>query len=78
VLYYQWSLAKKIGRLIDLLSQLAALSETGASTSGLAEDCVARSANNHGLGVAEDGRDVVAAGALNVHEVGVGALYETL
>lgn len=54
------------------------LSQTGLTTGRLAKDSAARGAEDNGLGVAEDGADVQAAGALDVHEVRVGRLYESL
>lgn len=64
--------------LIDLTAEGAALSETGTATSGLAEDSGAGTAKDNGLSVGEDSGDVEATGALDVHEVRVGALHKTL
>jgi len=51
-----------------LLSEGAPFSETSLSTSGLAENGGAGSADDDGLGVREDGGNVKAARALHVHE----------
>ena len=48
------------------------------SSGGLTQDCGAADAEDDGLSVAEDGRDLVASGALDVHEVGVGVLHKAL
>ena len=53
-----------------LSSEGAALCETSLSTSRLAEDCRAASADDDGLCVREDGGDCEAAGALDIHEEG--------
>jgi len=47
------------------------LSELSLSTGRGAEDGAAGTAENYGLGVREDGSDVEATGALDVHEVRV-------
>ena len=63
----------------DLLSpKAAAFCETGLATSGLAQDLRAAGADDDGLGVAEDGGDGEAAGALDVHEEGAWAWDESL
>ena len=64
--------------LIDLLSVTAPLGESGPSSRGLAEHDVAATAEHDRLGVAEDGRDLEAAGALDVHEEAIRALDEAL
>lgn len=48
------------------------------SSRGLAEDSRTADTQNYRLCVAEDGGDFVASRALNVHEVGVGALHQAL
>jgi len=53
-----------------LSSEGAALCETSLSTSRLAEDGRAASADDDGLCVREDGGDCEAAGALDIHEEG--------
>ena len=45
---------------------------------GFTEDVLAIVAGDHGLGVAEDHCGLVAASALDVHEVGVGGGHESL
>lgn len=52
--------------------------QLGASSSRLAQNGSASSADHDALGVAEDGGDPVAAGALHVHEVRVGVLDQAL
>ena len=64
--------------LIDLLSITAALGEPRSAARRLAQHDVARPAQHHGLGVAEDGRDLEAPRTLDVHEEAVGALDEAL
>lgn len=56
----------------------AAFGESGLATGGLAEHLRAAGADDDGLGVAEDGGDCEAAGALDVHEEGAGAGDECL
>jgi len=56
----------------------APLSQPGLTTSGLAQDGGTRSTKDYCLGVREDSGDRKATWALDVHEVRVGALYETL
>ena len=56
----------------------AALSQAGLASGRLAEDSGAGAADDDGLSVGEDGGDVEAAGALDVHEEGVGCRYEAL
>ena len=64
--------------LINLLPEGAPLDEAGLTSSGLAQGNVARAAKDDGLGVGEDGGDVEASGALNVHEEGVRGLHQAL
>ena len=52
--------------------------EPGPSPRGLAKNGAAADAEHHRLRVTEDGRDLVAAGALDVHEVAVRVLHEAL
>ena len=65
-------------RLLDLLAEGAALGQLCLAACGLAEDGGAGGAVHHRGGVREHGRDLVAPGALDVHEEGVRALYKTL
>lgn len=59
----------RLSSSVNLLpAERAALGETGLTTSRLAEDGGAGTADDDSLGVGEDGRDVEAAGALDVHE----------
>lgn len=51
-----------------LSPERAALSQTGLTTGGLAENGRATGTDDNGLGVREDGGDGEAAGALDVHE----------
>jgi len=51
-----------------LLSERAALGKSGLTTGWLAENGCARSTNDDGLGVGEDGGDVETTWALDVHE----------
>lgn len=64
--------------LIDLATEAASLRQSGLSSGGLAEHNIAGSAEDDGLGVGEDGGDVKAAGALDVHEEAVGRLDKAL
>lgn len=61
-----------------LLAEGASLGELGLSSGWLAEDGVASNADDDGGGVREDGRNLEASRALNVHEVGVWVLNKTL
>lgn len=61
-----------------LLPVGASLGQPSASTSGLAEDGSTRPTKNNSLGVREDGGDVDASRALDIHKVAVGRLHETL
>jgi hypothetical protein len=61
-----------------LSAERATFRQPGPAASGLAQDGGAASAHHHSLGVAEHCRDPVAAGALHVHEIGVGVLDQTL
>lgn len=63
--------------LIRFLAERAALRKLCAATSGGAEDGVAGSAKDDGVSVGEDSGDTHAAGALDVHEVGVRGLNKT-
>eukprot|EP00178_Gracilaria_changii_P013258 TRINITY_DN37472_c0_g5_i1.p1 TRINITY_DN37472_c0_g5~~TRINITY_DN37472_c0_g5_i1.p1 ORF type:complete len:243 (+),score=14.38 TRINITY_DN37472_c0_g5_i1:106-834(+) len=64
--------------LVDLLTEGASLRESRLPAGGLAQDGRARSAHHDSLGVAENGGDVEASGALHVHEEAVGALNQPL
>lgn len=48
----------------------ASLSQPGLSSGGLAKDGSTGAADDNGLSVGEDGGDVEASGALDVHEEG--------
>jgi hypothetical protein len=52
--------------------------QSGPSPRGLTQDGGAADADDDGLRVREHGGDLVAPGALDVHEVGVGVLHEAL
>lgn len=56
----------------------ASLGQSSLTTGGLAENGRAAGADDDGLGVREDGGDVEAAGALNVHEEGAGGGHKGL
>jgi len=56
----------------------ASFGQPSSSSGGLAEDSGATSAHNNRLSVAEYGCDLVAPGALHIHEVGVGVLDQAL
>ena len=70
--------APLIDCLISLPSETAALGETGLATSRRAQDGAAVGAGHDCLAVAEYGCDVEAPLALDVHEVAVGGLNQTL
>ncbi len=59
-------------------SRSLTLSQAALSSRRLTQHRVAARAHNHSLSVRKDGRDVVAIGALDVHEERVGALNQTL
>jgi len=65
-------------RLSLLAAEGAALSQAGDTSGGLGKNVGAAGAHDDGLGVREDGGDLDASRALDVHEVGVGRLYESL
>ena len=67
---------RKDGSSLDLES--ASFSEFALSSGRFTEDVLAIVAGNDGLGVAEDDSSLVAASALDVHEVGVGVLHQAL
>ena len=58
--------------IVDLLT----FSKSGPSSCGLTQNCGASDAKDNCLSVAENGCDLVTAGAFNVHEVGVGVLHQ--
>ena len=58
--------------LVSLPPEAAAFGETSLASSWSAQDGAAVGAGNYCLAVAEDGCDVEASLALNVHEVAVG------
>jgi len=61
-----------------LAAEGAALGQSSLTAGWLAKDGRAGSALDDGLGVGEDGGDVEASWALDVHEVGVWALHQSL
>ncbi len=61
-----------------LATELGSINEASTTTSGVAQDSVARGASNDGLSVAEDDGNVVASLAFDVHEERVGGLDEAL
>jgi hypothetical protein len=67
-----------IKQLIHLASVAASLSETGLSSSRLAQMNIAVSTHDNSLSMAKDGRDLEASRAFNIHEKRVGALYKSL
>merc|ERR1719183_948671 len=68
----------KTARLLGLLAEGAALREASETTGGLAEHHVAVAAEHDGLRMGEDRGDLEAAGALDVHEEGIGGLNQAL
>jgi len=64
--------------LIRLLSEGAALGQTGFASGRLAQNGVARTAHDHSLSVRKDSRNRKTSGALHVHEVRVRAGHQTL
>ena len=56
----------------------AAFSELALASSGLGENVLAVVAGNNGLGMAEDNSGLVAAAALDVHEIRVGCGHQAL
>jgi hypothetical protein len=61
-----------------LATELSSINEASTTTSGVAQDSIARGASNDSLSVAEDDGNVVAGLAFDVHEEGVGGLDEAL
>jgi hypothetical protein len=64
--------------LVGLLPEGATFCEPCLSTRRLAQNGGTSYAQNHSLSMAEHGCNLVAAWALDIHEVGVGALHKTL
>lgn len=64
--------------LVNLFAEATSLGEPSLAAGRGAEHDVARSAEDHGLCVAEDGGDLEAPGALDVHEEAVGGLHQAL
>jgi len=64
--------------LLSLAPEAASLGEACLSSRGLAQHGGAGAAEYHRRRVREHGVDLEAAGALHVHEEGVGALHETV
>jgi hypothetical protein len=60
------------GALVNLLSVGASLCESGLAPRGLAQHDIAVPTQHDRLGVAEDGGNLEASGALDVHEEGIG------
>lgn len=52
--------------------------ESGSSPGGLAQNSGTPDTHHHGLGVAEHGGDFVASGALDIHEIRIRVLDQTL
>ena len=67
-----------LGSCNNDIVHIITLSEPCPATGGLAQHGGASDAKDHGLGVGENGGDLVASGALDVHEVGVGVLHQAL
>ncbi len=61
-----------------LPAERAALSQTGLTTGGLAQNGGASLADDDGLGVGEDSGDGEAAGALDIHEEGARGGHKSL
>merc|ERR1712224_30889 len=74
----QTAVMTEISCLFDLLAEGAALGEACDSARRLAKHDVAIAAENDGLRVGEDGGDLKAPRALDVHEVGVRGLNQAL
>merc|ERR1719402_35688 len=66
-----------VSRLVLLAPERASLCQPGPAAGGLTQHCRTPSTHHDSLGVAEHGGDPVAAGAFDVHEVGVGMLHQT-
>jgi len=60
-----------------LAPERASLCQPGPATGWLTQHCRTPSTHHDSLGVAEHSGDPVAAGAFDVHEVGVGMLHQT-
>jgi hypothetical protein len=67
---------RKEGSSLDLES--TSLGEFALSSCGFTEDVLAVVAGNDGLSMAEDNGSLVAASALDIHEVGVGGRNQAL
>ena len=65
-------------RLIHLLSVTASLRKSSPASSGLTKHDIAATAQHDRLGMAENGRDLEASGALDVHEETIRALDKAL
>lgn len=66
------------GREANIIDASHTFCQLGTTSSGLAQNGGATSADHNALGVTEHGCDSVATGALNIHEVRVGMLHQTL
>ena len=64
--------------LVLFLSERAAFCKPSLSSGGLPQDCEAANAEDDGLSVAEDSRDLAASGTLDDHEVRVLVLHNLL
>lgn len=64
--------------LVGLDAELDTVGQAGLTTGRVAHNGAASGASDDGLGVAEDDHDGDTAGALDVHEVGVGSLDQAL
>jgi len=64
--------------LVLLPPEAAALSEPGSAPGRLTEDSGTAGTHHHSLGVTEHSGDPVTAGTLDVHEIAVGVLDQSL
>ena len=64
--------------LVDFLTEAAALGEAGPAARWLAQHHRTAPAEHNGLCMGEDGRDIEAAGALDIHKERVRRLNQTL
>jgi hypothetical protein len=66
------------GNILVFSAERGALCQTSLTTGGLAKHAGAGAAQDYGLSMREDGGDGEATWALDIHEVGVGRLHQTL
>ena len=64
--------------LINFLSIATSFCQPGLAPGRFTQMNVAVGAHDDGLGVRKDGRNLKAAGTLNIHKIGIGRLYQTL